>query len=111
MLQPYLKNGILICYTLRKWYFTALYSLNIEHCPVTTRTVQKISDALKAGSVLAQLSIAVAALNSSGIKLTKPVVSAKTSCFILGSTGIGTARLDTTINCVIVRGVSRHCYT
>ncbi|KAF9681745.1 hypothetical protein SADUNF_Sadunf05G0034700 [Salix dunnii] len=67
------KNGTLICYTLIKWYFIALYSMNIEHCPVTTRTVQKISDVLKAGSVLTQLSIA---LNSSGIKLTKPVVSA-----------------------------------
>jgi hypothetical protein len=42
------KNGI----------FIPLYSLNIEqYCPIPTRTVQKIADALKAGSVLAKLSI------------------------------------------------------
>ncbi|KAJ6289266.1 hypothetical protein OIU76_025139 [Salix suchowensis] len=83
----------------------ALYSLNIERCSITTRTIQKVADALNESSVLAQLSIAklatlksFAALNLSGLKLTKPVVDslcqlAKTSCLsrlMLGSTGIGT---------------------
>ncbi|KAJ6929090.1 hypothetical protein NC652_013070 [Populus alba x Populus x berolinensis] len=61
MLQPLLKhekkNGILIYYTLKNGIFIALYNLNTEHCPIPTRTVQKIADALKAGSVLAKLSI------------------------------------------------------
>ncbi|KAJ6377952.1 hypothetical protein OIU78_028227 [Salix suchowensis] len=79
--------------------------LNIERCSITTRTIQKVADALNESSVLAQLSIAklatlksFAALNLSGLKLTKPVVDslcqlAKTSCLsrlMLGSTGIGT---------------------
>ncbi|CAK7355042.1 unnamed protein product [Dovyalis caffra] len=98
----------------------ALYSLNIERCSITTRTIQKVADALNTGLVLAQLSIgynnpisgnaiinllaklatlkSFAALNLSGLKLTKPVVDslcqlAKTSCLsrlMLGSTGIGT---------------------
>ncbi|KAJ6991180.1 hypothetical protein NC653_019397 [Populus alba x Populus x berolinensis] len=98
----------------------ALYSLNIERCSITTRTIQKVADALNASLVLAQLSIgynnpvsgnaiinllaklatlkSFAALNLSGLKLTKPVVDslcqlAKTSCLsrlMLGSTGIGT---------------------
>ncbi|KAG5241972.1 protein TONSOKU [Salix suchowensis] len=80
----------------------ALYILNIERCSITTRTIQKVADALNESSVLAQLSIGAlyffAALNLSGLKLTKPVVDslcqlAKTSCLsrlMLGSTGIGT---------------------
>ncbi|KAJ6677814.1 PROTEIN TONSOKU [Salix viminalis] len=98
----------------------ALYILNIERCSITTRTIQKVADALNESSVLAQLSIgynnpisgnaiinllaklatlkSFAALNLSGLKLTKPVVDslcqlAKTSCLsrlMLGSTGIGT---------------------
>ncbi|KAJ6419255.1 hypothetical protein OIU84_029382 [Salix udensis] len=98
----------------------ALYILNIERCSITTRTIQKVADALNESSVLAQLSIgynnpisgnaiinllaklatlkSFAALNLSGLKLTKPVVDslcqlAKTSCLsrlMLGSTGMGT---------------------
>ncbi|TXG57458.1 hypothetical protein EZV62_015287 [Acer yangbiense] len=35
----------------------ALYNLNIERCSITSRTIQKVSDALGAESALAQLSI------------------------------------------------------
>ncbi|URE05448.1 TPR [Musa troglodytarum] len=35
----------------------ALYSLNIEQCSVTSRTVQKVADAISVGSVLSHLSI------------------------------------------------------
>ncbi|KAK4840892.1 hypothetical protein QYF36_020698 [Acer negundo] len=97
----------------------ALYNLNIERCSITSRTIQKVSDALGAESVLAQLSIgynnpitgnammnllaklatlkSFSELNLNGIKLSKPVVVslcqlAKTSCLsqlMLGGTGIG----------------------
>ncbi|KAJ8504389.1 hypothetical protein OPV22_005275 [Ensete ventricosum] len=35
----------------------ALYSLNIEQCSITSRTVQKVADAISVGSVLSHLSI------------------------------------------------------
>nr|XP_018681426.1 PREDICTED: protein TONSOKU isoform X2 [Musa acuminata subsp. malaccensis] len=35
----------------------ALYSLNIEQCSITTRTVEKVADAINVGSVLSHLSI------------------------------------------------------
>ncbi|CAL9162518.1 unnamed protein product [Musa hybrid cultivar] len=35
----------------------ALYSLNIEQCSITTRTVEKVADAISVGSVLSHLSI------------------------------------------------------
>ncbi|XP_048233146.1 protein TONSOKU isoform X2 [Ricinus communis] len=98
----------------------ALYSLNIERCSITSRTIQKVADALTSGSVLSQLSIghnnqisgnaivnlltklaalkSFAELNLSGIKINRPVTDnlcqlAKISCLsrvMLGSTGIGT---------------------
>lgn len=37
--------------------FVALYSLNIEQCSITSRTIQKISDSLDAESVLEHLSL------------------------------------------------------
>ncbi|KAK3211640.1 hypothetical protein Dsin_016346 [Dipteronia sinensis] len=97
----------------------ALYNLNIERCSITSRTIQKVSDALGAESALAQLSIgynnpitgnaimnllaklatlkSFSELNLNGVKLSKPVVDslcqlAKTSCLsqlMLGGTGIG----------------------
>ncbi|KAK1587587.1 hypothetical protein Q3G72_014471 [Acer saccharum] len=97
----------------------ALYSLNIERCSITSRTIQKVSDSLGAESALAQLSIgynnpitgnaimnllaklatlkSFSELNLNGVKLSKPVVVslcqlAKTSCLsqlMLGGTGIG----------------------
>jgi hypothetical protein len=39
---------------------TALYSLNIEQCHITSRTIQKVSDALHDESVLSHLSIGTA---------------------------------------------------
>jgi hypothetical protein len=36
---------------------TALYSLDVEHCSITSITVQKMADALDEGSVLSNLSI------------------------------------------------------
>ncbi|KAJ0098287.1 hypothetical protein Patl1_27847 [Pistacia atlantica] len=98
----------------------ALYSLNIEHCSITSRTIQKVADALSAESILAQLCIgnnnpvtgnaiinllsklallkSFSELNLNGLKLSKPVVNslcqlASTSCLtnlMLRSTGIGT---------------------
>ncbi|CAI0442219.1 unnamed protein product [Linum tenue] len=96
----------------------ALYSLNIERCSITSRTIQKVVDAIHSDSVLAQLSIghnpltgasitnllkrlstlnSFAELDLSGLKLNKPVIDslcelAKTSCLTslsVGSTGIG----------------------
>ncbi|KAF8411665.1 hypothetical protein HHK36_004223 [Tetracentron sinense] len=99
--------------------FVALYSLNIERCSITSRTIQKIADALDAGSVLAQLCIGnnnpisgnaminllaklatlkrFSELNLNGIKLSKPMVDSlcqlvKKSCLsglMLGGTSIG----------------------
>ncbi|XP_071722199.1 LOW QUALITY PROTEIN: protein TONSOKU [Rutidosis leptorrhynchoides] len=98
----------------------ALYSLNIERCSITSRTIQKVADSLYAGSVLAHLSIghnnpvsgntlnnllaklsclrSFSELNLNGLKLTKTVVDsicqlAKTKCLsqlMAGGTGIGT---------------------
>jgi len=49
---------ILICFAHKcSFCFVALYSLNIERCSITTRTIQKVADALNASLVLAQLSI------------------------------------------------------
>ncbi|KAK2656121.1 hypothetical protein Ddye_009173 [Dipteronia dyeriana] len=97
----------------------ALYNLNIERCSITSRTIQKVSDALGGESALAQLSIgynnpitgnatmnllaklatlkSFSELNLNGVKLSKPVIDslcqlAKTSCLsqlMLGGTGIG----------------------
>ena len=36
---------------------TALFSLDVEQCSITSRTVQKMADALHEGSVLSHLSI------------------------------------------------------
>ncbi|XP_054804737.1 protein TONSOKU [Prosopis cineraria] len=98
---------------------TALCSLNVERCHITSRTIQKMADALDSKSVLAQLCIGYnnpisgnaivnlldklsalkrfSELNLSGLKLGKPVVdtlcklagSITLSGLILGSTGIG----------------------
>ncbi|KAJ8774873.1 hypothetical protein K2173_018132 [Erythroxylum novogranatense] len=98
----------------------ALYSLNIERCSITSRTIQKVSDALNDCSILAQLSIghnqpisgnvlnnlltklvtlkSFTELSLSGLSLNKPVIDtlcqlAKTSSLsrlILGRTGVGT---------------------
>ncbi|CAN1305981.1 Protein TONSOKU [Linum perenne] len=96
----------------------ALYSLNIERCSITSRTIQKVADAIHSGSLLAQLSIgynplsgasiinlltklstlnSFTELNLSGLKLNKPVIDSLcklTKTFSLtnltvGSTGIG----------------------
>ncbi|KAG6721658.1 hypothetical protein I3843_03G123000 [Carya illinoinensis] len=97
-----------------------LCSLNIERCSITSRTIQKVSDALNAGSVLEQLCIGYndpvsgnaimnllvrlgslkrfSELSLNGLKLSKPIVDslcqlAKTSCLsglMLGGAGIGT---------------------
>ncbi|KAI4317132.1 hypothetical protein L6164_025031 [Bauhinia variegata] len=99
---------------------TALCSLNLERCYITSRTIQKIADALDSRSVLTQLCIGYnnpisgnaiislldklstlerfSELNVSGLKLSKPVVDAlcqlagtlTLSGLMLGSTGIGT---------------------
>ncbi|KAK4256777.1 hypothetical protein QN277_006458 [Acacia crassicarpa] len=99
---------------------TALCSLNVENCHITTRTIQKIADALDSDTVLAQLCIGYnspvagnaivnllaklstmkrfSELNLSGLKLGKPVVDSlcklagntNLSGLMLGSTGIGT---------------------
>ncbi|XP_050205266.1 protein TONSOKU isoform X2 [Mercurialis annua] len=98
----------------------ALYSLNIERCSITSRTIQKVANSLNSGSVLAQLSIghnnqisgnaivnllaklvtvkSFAELNLNGLKINRAVTDslcqlAKVSCLsrlMLGSTGIGT---------------------
>ncbi|XP_043698218.1 protein TONSOKU [Telopea speciosissima] len=97
----------------------ALYSLNIERCCITSRTIQKVADALDAESVLAQFSLGnnnpicgnamvnllakladlkrFSELNLNGIKLSKSAVDslcklAKTSCLsglMLGATSMG----------------------
>ncbi|XP_025985410.1 protein TONSOKU-like isoform X3 [Glycine soja] len=99
---------------------TALCSLNIENCCVTSRTIQKVADALDSTSVLAHLCIGYnspvsgnaivnlvsklstlkrfSELNMSGLKLGKPVVDTlcklagtlNLSGLILGGTGVGT---------------------
>ncbi|OVA01147.1 Leucine-rich repeat [Macleaya cordata] len=86
----------------------ALYCLNIERCSITSRTIQKVAEAIDSGSVLAQLCIAghnnpisgnamvnlldklailkrFSELNLCGIKLSKSVLDslcqlARTSC-------------------------------
>ncbi|XP_012086071.1 protein TONSOKU isoform X1 [Jatropha curcas] len=98
----------------------ALYSLNIERCSITSRTIQKVADALNSGLVLAQLAIghnnplsgnaitnlleklatlkSFAELNLNGLKIKRPVIDSlcqlsTKSCLsrlMLGSTGIGT---------------------
>ncbi|KAJ7945273.1 Protein TONSOKU like [Quillaja saponaria] len=97
---------------------TALCSLNIERCSITSRTIQKIADALDCRSVLAQLYIGhnvvsgnaiinllakistlkrFSELNMNGLKLGKPVIdrlclfvkTTSLSGLMLGSTGIG----------------------
>lgn len=45
-------------------YFVGLCSLNIEHCSITSRTIQKVADGLSAGSVLEQLCIGMLDLPS-----------------------------------------------
>ncbi|RZC81309.1 hypothetical protein C5167_043869 [Papaver somniferum] len=97
----------------------ALYSLNIERCSITSRTIQKVAEALSSGSVLSHLSIAhnnpisgnamisllsklatlkrFSDLNLGGIKLSKSVSDSlcqlmQTSCMsslIVGNTNIG----------------------
>jgi len=44
-----------VCYVFA--LFTALYSLNVEQCSITSRTVQKMTDALHEESVLSHLSL------------------------------------------------------
>ncbi|KAL0899977.1 hypothetical protein Bca101_083938 [Brassica carinata] len=98
----------------------ALYSLNVEHCSLTSRTIQKIADALDPESGLSQLYIGynnpisgsaiqnllakLATLSSftelsmNGIKLSSQVVSnlsalvstPSLSTLLVGSSGIGT---------------------
>ncbi|GAB2283147.1 hypothetical protein Dimus_017676 [Dionaea muscipula] len=97
----------------------ALYSLNVERCSITTRTIQKIADALDAESALSQLSLgynspisgnsldsllgklatlgSFSDLNLNGIKLNKHTVEklceiARSTCLsglMLGATNIG----------------------
>ncbi|KAK1276452.1 Protein TONSOKU [Acorus gramineus] len=97
----------------------ALYSLNIQECSITSRTIQKIADALPSDSVLAQLSLGknnpisgnamvnllskiatlqrFSELNLNGIKLSKLMVdglcqlagSSSLSGLMLGGTNIG----------------------
>ncbi|KAF7840080.1 Protein TONSOKU [Senna tora] len=99
---------------------TALCSLNVERCHITSRTIQKIADALDTNSVLAQLCIGYnnpvsgnsvvnllfklstlkrfSELNLSGLKLGKLVVDTlcqlagtfTLSGLMLGSTSLGT---------------------
>ncbi|KAK3023506.1 hypothetical protein RJ639_043790, partial [Escallonia herrerae] len=103
----------------------ALYSLNIERCSITSRTIQKIADSLDSGSVLAQLCLGYnhpvsgnvivnllaklatlkrfSELSLNGLKLSKPVVAclcqfAKTSYLselMLADTSIGTVSQST----------------
>ncbi|OMO98309.1 Leucine-rich repeat, ribonuclease inhibitor subtype [Corchorus olitorius] len=98
----------------------ALYSLSVERCSITSRTIQKVADSLDSGSVLSQLLIGYnnpisgnaisnllsklatlkrfSDLSLNGLKLSKPVIDglcrlAKTSCLsrlMLEGTGIGT---------------------
>ncbi|XP_022977670.1 protein TONSOKU isoform X2 [Cucurbita maxima] len=95
-----------------------LWSLNIERCSITSRTIQKVTDALEvgasleklyigynsiSGNALSSLFVKLTALNRftslslSGLKLSKPVLegllqlikSLGLSGLMLGSTGIG----------------------
>ncbi|XP_022884500.1 protein TONSOKU [Olea europaea var. sylvestris] len=97
----------------------ALYSLNVENCSITSRTIQKVADSLDSESVLTNLCLGYnypvsghamvnlflklstlkrfQELNLSGIKLSKPVVDslcqlARDCCLsglMLGSSNIG----------------------
>lgn len=97
----------------------ALYSLNIEGCSITSRTIQKVADVLNAGSSLSQLFIgyndpisvkvisslldklatlkSFSELSLNGLKLNKPVIdslcqlatTSSLSQLMLKSTGIG----------------------
>lgn len=42
-------------FVLTSFYTAALYSLNIERCSISSRTIEKIVDAIDAGSMLSQL--------------------------------------------------------
>ncbi|XP_077242137.1 tetratricopeptide repeat (TPR)-containing protein [Tasmannia lanceolata] len=86
----------------------ALYSLNIEQCSITSRTIQKVADALDVGSVLAELCLGrnnpisgnaminlliklatlkrFSELNLNGVKLGKPIVDSL--CQLAKSTGL-----------------------
>ncbi|KAG8642972.1 hypothetical protein MANES_12G152000v8 [Manihot esculenta] len=98
----------------------ALYSLNIERCSITSRTIQKVTDALNSGSILSQLSIGYnnplsgnaivnlltklaalkcfAELNLNGLKISRAVIDSlgqlatksSLSRLMLGCTAIGT---------------------
>ncbi|KAI8031922.1 Protein TONSOKU [Camellia lanceoleosa] len=98
----------------------ALYSLNIERCSITSRTIQKVADSLGSESVLSQICLGYnnpissnaivnllaklaslkrfSELNLNGLKLSKHVVDglcqlSQTSCLstmMLGDTNIGT---------------------
>ncbi|KAD6119229.1 hypothetical protein E3N88_10500 [Mikania micrantha] len=100
----------------------ALYSLNIQNCSITSRTIQKVTDSLNSESLLSELFIGynssisgnaivnlldkLATLNSfsqinlNGIKLNKNAIDSlcnliKTSCLshvMIGETSIGTER-------------------
>ena len=39
--------------------FVALYCLNVERCSITSRTVQKVADALDSQSILSQLCLGI----------------------------------------------------
>ncbi|KAG5529146.1 hypothetical protein RHGRI_029727 [Rhododendron griersonianum] len=98
----------------------ALYSLNVERCSITSRTIQKVADSLDSESVLSQICLGYnnpisanaivnllsklstlkrfAELNMNGLKLSKPAVDslcqlAENGCLstlMLGDTNIGT---------------------
>ncbi|GFY91241.1 tetratricopeptide repeat (TPR)-containing protein [Actinidia rufa] len=99
--------------------YAPLYSLNIERCSITSRTIQKIADSLGSESVLSQICLGYnypisantimnllaklatlrrfSELNLNGLKLSKPMLDSvcqlsKTSCLsalMLGDTNIG----------------------
>ncbi|KAJ1281342.1 hypothetical protein BS78_04G298800 [Paspalum vaginatum] len=97
----------------------ALYSLNVEQCCITSRTVQKMADALHEGSVLSHLSLgknnpissnSMLNLLSKLASLTRLMVDklcllAQSSCLsglLLGGTSIGpveTIRLTKALSC------------
>ncbi|XP_052206092.1 protein TONSOKU isoform X2 [Diospyros lotus] len=98
----------------------ALYSLNIERCSITSRTILKVADSLHSGSVLSQISLGYnssisgsamvnllkklatlkrfSGLNLSGLNLSKHAIESlckltevsSLSALILGDTGLGT---------------------
>ncbi|KAI3762706.1 hypothetical protein L1987_53147 [Smallanthus sonchifolius] len=100
----------------------SLYSLNIQNCSITSRTVQKVTDSLNSGSLLSELFIgynsfvsgnaivnlldklatlkSFSQINLNGIKLNKNAIDSlcnliKTSCLshvMIGETSIGTER-------------------